>query len=190
MILWRSWWLAICFALNPLSWGADILLLKSYQPGQAIQGWLMSEKLVGMRATWNGKNLISRGNQLIHAPQWFIQDLPPFALDGELWMGRGTFQSLMQVVRDQNPGVGWKAVTYQIFEVPHQPGGLLQRLAVLENYLKAHPIDHVKVIEQFPCQGEDHLNSQLQSIQALGGEGLVLRNPPYALRNRSFQQRA
>lgn len=37
----------------------NLLLLKTYKD-QNITGWVMSEKLDGIRAYWNGENLISR----------------------------------------------------------------------------------------------------------------------------------
>jgi DNA ligase-1 len=64
-----------------------LLLPKTYK-GQNITGWVMGEKLDGIRAYWNGTHLISRRGKLIHAPKWFIKDYPPFEIDGELWTKR------------------------------------------------------------------------------------------------------
>ena len=61
-----------------------LLLLNTYKD-QNITSWVMSEKLDGIRAYWDGTNLISRGGKIIHAPPWFIKDYPAFELDGELW---------------------------------------------------------------------------------------------------------
>jgi DNA ligase-1 len=38
-----------------------------------------------------------------------------------------------------NPDNRWHAITHQIFEVPNQKGGLLDRLKVLQDYLKTQP---------------------------------------------------
>ena len=49
-------------------------------------GWLISEKLDGIRAFWDGAKLLTRQGKIIPAPDSFIRDLPrDVALDGELW---------------------------------------------------------------------------------------------------------
>jgi DNA ligase-1 len=42
------------------------MLLKVYKD-QNISGWVVSEKLDGIRGYWDGKKLISRGSKIIHA---------------------------------------------------------------------------------------------------------------------------
>jgi len=65
------------------------MLAKPYE-AQPISGWLMSEKLDGVRALWDGARLVSRNGNEFAAPAWFIAALPAgMALDGELYMGRG-----------------------------------------------------------------------------------------------------
>ena len=158
-----------------------MLLLKVWQPTQSVQGWLMSEKLDGVRARWNGHALISRGGHRFAAPAWFIQDFPPFRLDGELWSKRGDFEHIVSIVRKKQPHDGWYQITYQIFEVPDQAGGLLPRLNVLKQYLVTHPNPHIHVINQIPCRGQMHLKAWLQELVGQGAEGIVVRNPatPY-----------
>jgi hypothetical protein len=41
------------------AFGADLLLAQEYK-NQDIAGWAMSEKLDGVRAYWDGKQLVSR----------------------------------------------------------------------------------------------------------------------------------
>ena len=75
-------------------------------------GWLMSEKLDGMRAYWCGGALWSRGGKRVEAPAWFTAPLPAATeLDGELWLGRGRFQDCMSAVRSgagSGRDGGWK----------------------------------------------------------------------------------
>jgi len=70
-----------------------LLLLKVYKD-QNITGWVMSEKLDGIRAYWNGKNLLTRSGKIIYAPKWFTKNYPPFPIDGELWSKRGDFENI------------------------------------------------------------------------------------------------
>ena len=62
----------------------DLMLLQEYK-NQDISGWVMSEKLDGVRAYWDGKQLISRQGNPFTPPDYFLQHFPPFAIDGELF---------------------------------------------------------------------------------------------------------
>jgi len=101
----------LLFASKP-----KLLLLQTYKD-QDITGWVMSEKLDGVRAYWNGKNLISRGGKIIHAPAWFTKEYPPFAIDGELWSKRGDFENISSIVRDKVPTEKLHEIKHYIFEV-------------------------------------------------------------------------
>ncbi|PHS32645.1 MAG: DNA ligase [Methylophaga sp.] len=188
LVLQFSLTLLILFSHAIYSKNADILLLKTYDDSQDVTGWLMSEKLDGMRAIWDGEMLKSRQGNQIAAPQWFLQALPPFALDGELWTQRGNFENIISIVRQQKPDDRWQTISYQIFEVPNQQGGLLDRLAILQNYLEQNPSAFVTIIPQTTVQSSSHLKTELDKVISLGGEGLVVRKPslPYHSGRSSF----
>ena len=47
----------------------EVMLAQSYEPEtHKCEGWLMSEKLDGVRCYWNGKNLYTRNGKSIYAP--------------------------------------------------------------------------------------------------------------------------
>lgn len=152
-----------------------ILLLKGYKPGQKIVGWLMSEKLDGVRGVWDGHVLRFRSGRVIHAPKWFLQQLPPFAIDGELWTRRNDFSNVSSIVRQKEPDHRWHQMTYHIFEVPNQKGGLKERLSVLERYLQKHPSKVVRVIPQVRIASMPQFKARLHQVLAKQGEGLVVR---------------
>ena len=166
----------------------DLLLLKTYDDSQDVTGWLMSEKLDGMRAIWDGNSLQSRQGNQIFAPEWFLEALPPFAIDGELWTQRDDFENIMSIVRQKTPDDRWHSIYYQIFEVPHQHGSLLDRLAILSVYLKQHPNSFITIIPQLIVQSSSHLKTELDKVISLGGEGLVVRKPemPYLTGRSSY----
>lgn len=153
----------------------DLLLLETYKD-QNISGWVMSEKLDGVRAYWTGKALISRGGYVIHAPESFTKGFPPFELDGELWTKRGDFNHISSVVRDAVPSGEWSEVTYHIFEVPHVQGGLVERL----QKVKPYESKILKIIPQIKIRSKRHLQVFLKSIESEGGEGVVVRDPTVA----------
>ena len=97
-----------------------------------IDNWLMSEKLDGIRAYWDGKELLSKNGNKIYAPTWFLHNLPPFELDGELWTKRDDFENIQNIVLDTNPSPKWEEVTYNIFEIPNTKGNFEERLKKLE----------------------------------------------------------
>ena len=49
----------------------EVFLLKTYDGSQDVIGWLMSEKLDGIRAVWDGKQLRTKNGNLIHTPKSF-----------------------------------------------------------------------------------------------------------------------
>ena len=61
-------WIIFFIPFVLLAQKPNLLLLQTYKD-QNITGWVMSEKLDGVRAYWNGKNLISRGGKTIQAPK-------------------------------------------------------------------------------------------------------------------------
>ncbi len=160
---------------SKLSYKPELMLLTEYRSDLDVTGWLLSEKLDGVRAYWDGRQLLSRNGHLIVAPEWFIKNFPPFELDGELWMGRDTFQKTMSVVMRHQPDERWYQVRYQIFEVPNQAGGLLARLAVLQKYLDNQNVPYLNIIPQMVVTDSSQVEVQLQKILELKGEGLVLR---------------
>ncbi len=149
---------------------------KTYQGYEDIKGWHMSEKLDGIRGYWDGKQLKSKNGHKIHAPKWFIQNFPPFALDGELWTKRGDFENIQSIVLDDIPSKKWKEISYQIFEVPYQDGNFTQRLLYANKWLNKQ-IVHAHTIKQIKCKNREHLKKYLHYIEKLGGEGVVIKNP-------------
>lgn len=111
-----------------------------------IGGWYASEKLDGSRAFWDGgcsrglpamsvpyANIIkddrlkvspiatglwSRSGKVIHAPDWWLEELPDCPLDGELYLGRGRFQELRKIVGQHTPDLRWVDVAYRVFDSP------------------------------------------------------------------------
>ena len=125
-----------------------LLLAHPYDPKKdRIAGRLVSEKLDGQRAWWDGgitrgvdiqdvpwantykdarlkdpdyqaTGLWSRYARVIHAPDWFLNGLPTFPLDGELFTGRGDHQNLRSIVSRLVPDERWKQVDYHVFDWP------------------------------------------------------------------------
>jgi DNA ligase-1 len=87
-----------------------LMLAKNFDPvTNDPTGWIMSEKLDGVRCFWNGRNMYTRNGNLFYPPAWWKDLLPKnLALDGELWTERDDFQKTVSIVRSQKKDEEWK----------------------------------------------------------------------------------
>ncbi len=158
---------------------AEATLATDWQRGLPVADYLVSEKLDGVRALWDGRMLRFRSGRRIEAPSWFTDPLGPVPLDGELWMGRGTFDQLSGTVRataQKNPAgaMSWNAVRYQVFDSPGMVGSFEERYARLQALWPVGRSGAVGVLEQRRLPDAQALDLLLHRITAEGGEGLVL----------------
>lgn len=161
---------------NATGRSVQLLLAEVWTDAVDPSGWWMSEKLDGIRAFWDGKQLWTRRGNRLAAPSWFVATLPSLPLDGELWIGRGAFQRTAGIVRSAKDEAGWREVKYVAFDAPALLLPFEERLALVhstvsgsDGFVLAHPHER--------CLGLEHLRASLASIEALGGEGLMLRQP-------------
>jgi DNA ligase 1 len=161
--------------LAALSKSQGILLAQDYKSGVDVSQFLISEKLDGVRALWDGKVLKFRSGQKIAAPQWFTSKLPTIPLDGELWLARGKFDQLSGIVRKEQPIESeWKEVKYMVFELPAGDGTFAQRSEKLQSLVKQTNWPALQWVEQFKLLDEKALQAKLKQITSQGGEGLML----------------
>jgi len=170
--------LLFLLSFSPSSYATDLLLLKTYDNKQDLSGWLMSEKLDGIRGVWTGKELLTKNGNVIYAPPYFIKSLPSFALDGELWTIQNDFETIQSIVLRKKADSRWSRVKYHIFDVPNQQGGLLERLQVVEKYLQDNPGSKriIRIITQELVRSAEHVKERLAEVIAVKGEGLVVRS--------------
>ena len=153
----------------------ELLLAETYKKQIDISQYLVSEKLDGVRAYWNGKHLLSRQGNRFYAPVWFTKNFPKQALDGELWMARNHFQQTVSAVRKHQPiDQEWQKISYQLFELPNAKGTFQQRVEAMKQLVKHLAIPHLQVIKQYHLQTTDELSEKLDSVVAQGAEGLML----------------
>lgn len=152
-----------------------VLLAQNFNGGVDAGAYLVSEKLDGVRALWDGRVLRFRSGNLIQAPDWFIAGLPPHPLDGELWMGRRNFDRLSAAVRRHSPGdAEWRQISYQVFEWPQAPGTFSERLAALQASVTRANTGWLQLVPQQRIADHQALQARLQQVVHAGGEGLML----------------
>jgi DNA ligase-1 len=154
-----------------------LTLAEVYEPGIDLNAYLVSEKFDGVRAYWDGRRLITRGGLVINAPPWFTEDLPTHPLDGELWMGRGTFARVSGTVRRHQPDPeAWHQVRYVLFDLPASDAPFAQRAEALEELVAASPNPRLKLAQQTRVADHAALQARLEQVVAEGGEGLMLHH--------------
>lgn len=159
-----------------------ILLAQIYHDDIQVQDYLISEKLDGIRAVWDGQQFTSRQGHPIHAPAWFTQAFPATPLDGELWLGRGQFERLSSTVRQTRPNdAAWRQVTYYVFELPDAEGDFSQRAQQIIQIVKQARSPYLKSLPQFRVKDRQALKRTLAQIVSKRGEGLMLHraDAPY-----------
>jgi DNA ligase-1 len=130
-----------------------------------IKGWLASEKMDGIRALWDGgisrglyksevpwantdkderyieepvaTGLWTRYGNVLHAPDWFLDQLPDYPLDGEMFADRKSWQLLSSTIKRLVPDHNaWRRVSYNVFEVPPYQQIFATGLVNNPNYIK------------------------------------------------------
>ena len=168
-----------------------MILAKFYNQNIKVQEYLVSEKLDGVRAFWDGESLYTRKGNKINAPQWFIQNFPKIKLDGELWIARGQFNKISSLIRrkfSKESNEEWKKVKYMLFELPDNAGDFKTRYEKLLKITKDLNIPWLQTIPQYFVENEEELNKKLAEVLALGGEGLMLHkaDAPYVTGRSAF----
>jgi len=165
----------LLFSAYAIAGAPEILLAQVYKSGLDVTQYLVSEKYDGMRAFWDGKQLMTRQGNVIHAPAWFTKDLPKSPLDGELWLARGQYDALSSTVRKEIPiDAEWKNISYMVFELPNASGTFELRAKRIVEIVKVANVSHLKAVTQIRVKDEAELKKALKQVVVAGEEGLML----------------
>jgi DNA ligase-1 len=146
-----------------------------------ISEYFVSEKLDGIRGYWNGKNLLTRGGNLIHAPKWFTQGWPLTYLDGELWSKRAEFEKISSCVRKHAPQQQitiscWQKIRFMVFDLPKHSGTFSERIKQIKAEMATTDNHYWQIIKQEKVNSIAILNQRLADVVEKGGEGLMLHH--------------
>lgn len=156
--------------------GPPVLLAHKWETDVDVTSWWLSEKLDGVRAYWDGKQFLSRLGNRFYPPDFFVEGFPDHPLDGELFGGRKLFQRTVGIVKRQDQSPLWKELSFVVFDAPAHPGPFEARMAHLQQAIGPH-MPYARVHAHYRCEGLSHLKSELEKVEALGGEGLMARKP-------------
>ncbi len=153
----------------------ELLLAEVYHEQIDVQQYWVSEKLDGVRAFWNGEQLISRGGHVIAAPAWFVADFPKQKLDGELWLGRNKFADTLSIVSKHQPIESeWQQIRYYLFELPDAAGTFTERIKAMQRLSLQQNSPYLRVVPQFRLADKAQLMAKLNELESKGAEGLML----------------
>ena len=172
LVVWMWLLVAMAQASEP-----PLQLAKVYQAGMDLQGYWVSEKLDGVRAYWDGQQLLSKGGNVIAAPDWFLRDFPDQPMDGELWMGRGRFAQVSGAVRRLQPKAQeWRQIRFMMFDLPASGVPFSQRVARMRELVGKTSSYHLAMVEQRRATDHGALLARLDRVLAANGEGLMLHH--------------
>lgn len=162
-------------AANGLPTPAPMLASRFDATLHDVSGYLVSEKLDGVRARWDGKRLLTRSGHAIDVPSWFTAGWPRQPMDGELWTRRGEFQQVSDLVRTHRADpASWRRVRFMAFDLPSDGGSFARRNARLRSLVLASDADTLGAIAQRQVRDHAALDALLQAVVAAGAEGLML----------------
>jgi len=156
---------------------APVLLAEAWDGVTDVTDWWISEKLDGVRAYWDGQQFLSRLGNVFVAPPWFTAGLPDKPLDGELWLARKQFQKTVSIVRRKDASEHWRQIRFVVFDAPALQEPFEGRMQYVQDLLRTSETEFALAHDHDRCRDIAHLKQELERIEALGGEGLMLRQP-------------
>jgi DNA ligase-1 len=119
-----------------------VLLAHKWETDVDLTGWWMSEKLDGVRAWWDGQQLLSRLGNVLHAPDWFVAGLPPRAARRRAVGGAQGLPAHGQRRAPAGSLDAWREVRLLLFDAPTATGGFEERLAWLADGAATWGVPH------------------------------------------------
>lgn len=170
MLLWAVTGLADTGVTDPVP-----LPLALYHSDVDPSGYWVRERLRGVRAYWTGQRLLDGDGATLTVPDGFTRGFPPIPMDGQLWMGRGSFGRLLAVVHRRVPDpTQWRSLYFMALDLPDHQGPFNQRLRTLRRRVREARAPHLRVPPHARIRTRDELNKELALILKAGGAGLIL----------------
>ncbi len=150
-------------------------LASPYQGNETLTDYWVSEKYDGIRGYWDGRQLLSRSGKVLTPPSWFVQAWPVQPMEGELWIGRGTFEQTASVLQQKHaPDNAWRALRFMVFDAPHVAAPFTERIQHYQDLVKRIDAPWVEAVKQTRPSSHEALKTLLNETIQAGGEGLVI----------------
>jgi len=141
--------------------------------GEDLTGWIVSEKLDGVRAYWDGAVMWSRsGREIPLPPEWHAALPEGIELDGEIYDG---IDGLSRCSTAARTGKFTASMRFRVFELPKSADSYMNRLASADTALRGNPI--VSTIPAVQARSTRHAMTLARAALSTGGEGVMARHP-------------
>lgn len=165
------------------------MLAKKFDPDKHdVTGWYMSEKLDGVRATFDTE-FVTRNGNVLDAPyrltgplaKYMQKNFPGRKLDGELYIGRARFNECSGIVRRHDDE--WIGIEFHVFDIIGERANFGVRNAILQDLnSQGHSSvqmipDFVKIVKQEIIDDPIQIAVMHDWIAKKGGEGVMIKNP-------------
>lgn len=164
-----------------------VTLAEDYSKNKGINviDWFFSIKYDGVRAIWTGKEFITRNNNKINVPTFFLDMFPSnIKLDGEfIYLDnieqypiiKSNFYSMNGLTKEKIPTeILWRRhVVYMVFDIPIRLTPFNERYDILKKILKSNR--HIKIVRQVKVTSLEKLQKLEQLVVMNGGEGGMLK---------------
>jgi hypothetical protein len=195
-LVFRLWFVLLAVVASTLAPAAvspapTLLLAERYHDGIDVSRYWVSEKLDGVRAVWDGKALRFRSGNPVPAPRWFIDALPKQPLDGELWLGRGSFDQLSAIVRRQAPDdAEWRRRALYDLRIAGCPRHFTDRIEGIKAVTAAANLPWLQAVPQFRLADGAALQKSCATSSARAAKDSCCTVRRCRLRNRALQRLA
>lgn len=124
---------------------------------------------------------MTRHGNILNVPEWFKAGMPLVRLDGELWIGNGTFAQLQCEM--QRKGGSWRGIRFMIFDMAVLRVPTWKRIKALQSLDLP---EHCTVISHATLDCHAELDDMETDIVTRGGEGICLRHKDEFYRPNNF----
>lgn len=147
---------------QPLNQFSGLMLSNKWNMKQDVSGWLMSEKFDGVRCFWSGSELYTRTGVVIKAPAFFTKDFPRSPLDGELYIGKNSYEETVKTIMNgKKDHEGWLKMSFIVFDAPSINLGFKHRLNMLEKVFKSGTIlGFIRLVDYLQCKNNEHVEGK------------------------------
>jgi DNA ligase-1 len=170
--------------VTPTSWAAthdpqdaipELMLANAWKPALPLSEYWVSEKFDGVRGYWDGHALWTRRGGRVVCPDWFTAGWPSTPMDGEMWAGRGAFETAQSTVAVNAPNdAAWRKMAFMVFDLPSSREPFDLRKDTLAQLVDGVKIPWLRVVDQRKVASGAELQRDMMRTVADGGEGLML----------------
>lgn len=153
----------------------QLWLANTYRVGMSLKDYWVSEKYDGIRGHWDCHQLLTRTGKRLTPPPWFTLNWPTTPFEGELWAGRGKFETAASVLqKKQVSNDEWQGLQFMVFDMPKHTGTFTQRYTDYQQLVAQLSQPWVQAVAQTKLIADQTIEALMSQAVQEGAEGLML----------------